>query len=419
MVFPTDRASASSQDTTLGQTKSKHSLGQLVFELVEQSAQFSAGDTGVTRYFLTRHHRHLLDWLQGLAHDWQFQCSVDEFGNARFTKPASKPNAGTVMLASHQDTVASASPFSSLVGVLLALVAFKDSSQLAVGIEIVALGDEQGVRFNTALNSSTALAGQFDIDTLRSIDDKGTRLSEALKTFGLNAQKIPQVALNRDKYLAFVEIGVDLNHTLNSLQLPLALVGSVTGIERFEVEVYCPQVAPQQDALSRASEIISWVNQLCNKTSQLEGVVGKLIVTPNAVNIPPNNVMLAVELRSPSQQVQAEAKTQLFGFLQSFGNVSYRCVYSQPGVDSDEKLSEVLAEAVSDAGLTPHVIFSNVAHACLQLAGVVPCATLLVRSYNTPRLQVSVKDMALALASLQNFGRLMAARQSQINKVIL
>ena len=434
MVFPNDRASASKhkkqnkaeqkgeQQPSHGQANENSidgasegavvGLGQTVLYLVEQAAQFSTVNDGVTRHYLTREHRYLLDWLQQLAYAWHYQFTVDDFGNARFVKAARKNSSANIIMATHQDTVAGASPFSSLVGVLLALVAFKEVDPINVGIEIIALADEQGARFNTAFSSSSVFAGRYNEAILKCVDKQGKSLDEALKAFGLNAKKIPQLALNPNKCVAFVEVTMDQNNTLGRLELPLALVGSVTGVERFEVEINCDHAGPQRDALSRAAQIINWVNKFCLKTNQLEGVVGKLTVAPNAVNIPPRRASLAIELRSPDAQVQNQAKQHLLQFLQSFSEVSCRCSYSHVGVDCDEKLLDTLGEGLAQSGLAPHIIFSNVANAVLELATVVPCATLMVRSKKAADVEACPEDLDVAILSMQHFYQLVDQRAS-------
>ena len=92
------------------------------------------------------------------------------------------------MLGSHIDTVRDAGRYDGNYGALAALAVVEPLAErgerLDHAIEIVAFGDEEGVRFRTTLTGSRALAGLYPEDALDQRDAGGVSMREALTAFG-------------------------------------------------------------------------------------------------------------------------------------------------------------------------------------------------------------------------------------------
>src|SRR5439155_26617999 len=103
-----------------------------------------------------------------------------------------------LMLGSHLDTVRDAGKYDGMLGVITAIELVASLNQrkkkLPSAIEVVGFGDEEGVRFGTTLLGSRAVAGTFDTSALQAKDGKGTTLEEAMRGFGLDPKRIPEVA---------------------------------------------------------------------------------------------------------------------------------------------------------------------------------------------------------------------------------
>ena len=74
-------------------------------------------------------------------------------------------------------------------------------------IEIVAFGDEEGVRFRTTLTGSRALAGTYPKAALDQKDAGGVAMRDALKAFGGDPERAH--AIRRDNVAAFVEAHIE------------------------------------------------------------------------------------------------------------------------------------------------------------------------------------------------------------------
>ena len=75
-------------------------------------------------------------------------------------------------------------PFGVVAGILAAEHFAKSGHKLPFGIDVLAFGDEEGVRFPATLASSSACAGKFDFSTLELVDADGITLAEAVTRYG-------------------------------------------------------------------------------------------------------------------------------------------------------------------------------------------------------------------------------------------
>ena len=92
------------------------------------------------------------------------------------------------MTGSHMDSVRNAGRYDGVFGILTAIACVRDlhrrGRRLPFDLEVVAFGDEEGVRFGVTLIGSKAMGGSFDSAWLDTKDAAGTTLRDALIAFG-------------------------------------------------------------------------------------------------------------------------------------------------------------------------------------------------------------------------------------------
>jgi len=383
-------------------------------EWLNHAATFSEGNVGVTRRFLTAEHRRLLVWLGELADAIGLEHRLDASGNYRMRKPAADPAAPTLLLGSHQDTVPEGGRYDGILGVLLPLAVAASLPDLHYHLEVVAFGDEEGTRFSSTLVGSSALAGCFDHEMLARTDDAGIAMADAMHEFGLQPQRIDDLALDPAALLGFVEVHIEQGPLLESRGLPVGVVSAITGIERHEVVVSgraghagTTPMDLRDDALVKAARVVTGVDELCRNTAGVVGVVGKLAVEPNAVNVIPGQVTLTVELRAPDESRRRDAWRTLADRLDAMSGITHTCVYEQAGIDCEPELTARLKRAIADEGLLPETLFSGAGHDGLAMAHVAPCAMLFVRCRDGlshhPDESITEEDCTVAMRVLQRF----------------
>ena len=144
------------------------------------------------------------------------------------------------MLGSHIDTVRDAGRYDGNYGALAALavveaLAARDE-RLDHAIEIVAFGDEEGVRFRTTLTGSRALAGALSGGRARSAGRERRLDARRAHSVRRRSRKARSV-FAREDVAAFVEAHIEQGPVLEAEGLPLGVVTAINGATRLEVGV--------------------------------------------------------------------------------------------------------------------------------------------------------------------------------------
>jgi allantoate deiminase len=370
-------------------------LGQLVYDRLEEAAQFSQSGPGVTRLFLSPEHKQVAT----LIRDWMTQAGlhteIDAAGNIIGRDAKAQQGTPTLIMGSHQDTVVSGGKYDGMLGVALPIAVIGDlynrNIDLPFGIEIVAFGDEEGTRFQSTLVGSRALAGTFDPKALDATDDHGISVRAALRDFGCDPDAIAPLKRARKNTLGFLEIHIEQGPVLESRDLPVGIVTALTGIERHRVLIKgkashagTTPMDKRQDALLAAADIIHKVNQVCRETEGMVGVVGKIEVSPNAVNVIPDTVDLTIELRAPERTVRLNGRGAILSSLGTIAQnrtvaITADKTYEAEGVPCANWMMNGLETAIGKQGLAPLRLFSGAGHDGLAMHDLCDIGMLFVR----------------------------------------
>jgi len=298
---------------------------------------------------------------------------------------------------------------------------YKQRLTMKPGVTLKSAGDDTTGKLGLKRAESTIIDGSGK-------DGKGPgiTMAEGFRGFGLDPARIGELALDPAQLLGFVEVHIEQGPQLEAHGLPVGTVSAITGIERHQVTVTgkaghagTTPMALRDDALVKAAQIVGWLDEACRESRELVGVVGKLTVEPNAVNVIPGRVQLTVELRSPQVSLRREAWRALEERLGALRGVSHEAVYAQAGIDCDAALSERLGRAIADVGVDSLSLFSGAGHDGLAMARVAPCAMLFVRCRDGlshhPDESVSAADCGVAMAVLERFISTLAGKSGTLD----
>src|SRR5579859_5704593 len=136
---------------------------KLVMERCDTLAQYSEEPDRLTRRFATPPMRQVnaevAIWMKSAG----MQVWQDKIGNLIGRYNADQPEARTLLLGSHLDTVRDAGRYDGPLGVMVALACVERLHQqhrrLPFAIEVLAFADEEGLRYHTAYLGSKVVAG--------------------------------------------------------------------------------------------------------------------------------------------------------------------------------------------------------------------------------------------------------------------
>jgi allantoate deiminase len=398
--------------TTSDQGAAARSMARL-----DQLATFSSEDGAITRLFLSPAHREAATLVAGWMQEGGMSASIDAVGNVVGRSPGTSPGAGTLILGSHIDTVRNAGRYDGCLGVVLAIEAVarlrEAGEQPPFAIEVIAFGDEEGVRFPEALAGSRAVAGCFDAAVLDVVDQQGVALRDALKTFGCDPAAIPALARSPAEVLGYLEVHIEQGPVLEAEDLPVGVVTAIAGASRIKIEVSgmaghagTVPMGLRRDAFAAMAEMATALEALALETPGLVATIGRVKVLPGAVNVIPGRADFTVDIRSPDDAVRKAAiarMEQRFSAIALRRGVALRLepFYAEAAAPCAEVFRTGLARAIRKRGLRALELPSGAGHDGLAMIGLCPIGMLFVRcaggiSHN-PAEAITAEDAAVAL----------------------
>lgn len=341
------------------------------------------------------------------------QVRVDAAGNLRGLYGSGE---AVLLMGSHIDTVPDAGAFDGVLGVAIALAALRSlpGKPLPFAVEVIAFSEEEGVRFGLPFIGSRALVGTLGQAELARKDAGGISVRGALHGFGVDPDCMVDAGLTPGTF-AFFEVHIEQGPVLESLGLPLGIVTDIIGQARYELTFQgCANHAGttpmhlRSDALGAAAAWVTAVEDLAQSSDGLVATVGRLEVSPGAVNVVPGRVVASLDVRHASSCVRDKAVAAMLAAARHEAakrgvQVAVCETSRQDAVAMDDSLCSALERAVAATGTKPFRMVSGAGHDAMMLAGEVPAAMLFVRTpggvSHHPDESVAVGDVQLAIGA--------------------
>lgn len=410
------------------------SLGREIMGWADDLAAVTETPGSLTRTFLTPQHRKAADLVIGWMKAAGMSARLDAIGNVVGRYEGDAPNRPALLLGSHLDTVRDAGRYDGMLGVLTAIACVgalhREGTRLPFAIEIFGFGDEEGVRFQSTLIGSRAVAGTFDPALLAKADAQGITLADALRHFGLDPARIPEAARRRDDALAYVELHIEQGPVLEAKGLPLGVVTSIAGVGRYTMEITgqaghagTVPMGLRRDALTAAAEAVVAIERCCAEhRGGVVGTVGQLVVSPGATNVIPGRVRFSLDIRAARDEDRREATDlvieRLHGICDRRGlRLDVTKTHENSATACAPWLMEEIGAAISAEGIAPLHLLSGAGHDAMALADLCDVGMLFVRcaggiSHN-PAEQITTEDADIGARALLRFIRHFTPRTGQ------
>ena len=392
--------------------------------MLEDIASCSGAGPGVTRLPFTPEHHAAAAKIKEWMKDTNLNIHIDAAGTiiGRREGPADSP---VLLFGSHQDSVRNGGKYDGIMGILLPILALRKigKMQLSYSVQVMAFADEEGVRFPTALIGPRALAGNFDPAVLDLMDQDGISIHDAMVDFGLSPNEISSLDLRNTKIMGYVETHIEQGPVLDNENVPLGIVTAISGIERYQIHLSgsaghagTVPMSGRRDTLTCAAELLLAAERIAGETTGLIATIGKLDVSPNAVNVIPGEISMILEVRSAEDKKREQGSKTIIDKMKEIAasrNIDMTCrkTYFQRATPCDEDLKILLKKAVSDANYHTIELPSGATHDASAIAELCPMAMLFVRCHqgisHTPEELAKEADMQAAVDSLVNLLKLL------------
>ena len=156
---------------------------------LDELARYSDDPDQLTRLYLSPAHKaaaaHVHAWMEEAG----LTTRIDAVGNVVGRYEGIDPNAPTLLIGSHIDTVRNAGKYDGALGVIVAIEAIAElqakQERMPFPIEVIAFGDEEGVRFPVTLTGSKAVSGTLAAAARRREMPKDSAFAKRLQRSGV------------------------------------------------------------------------------------------------------------------------------------------------------------------------------------------------------------------------------------------
>lgn len=217
---------------------------------------------------------------------------------------------GTVLVASHIDSVRCAGKYDGMLGVLCAIEALAQlKAELGLprrSVEAAGLLEEEGSRFPSGYLGNRALTGRLNPGDLEERDENGVSIAEAMEAAGYDPGRAAQA--QRDDLVRFIELHVEQGPCLEQMGIPVGIVTGIVGLAAGEVVFNGRQnhagttpMALRSDPMTAAAHFIAEMEARVKSAGNATFTVGRLQLLPGSGNVIPGQVRVTYDLRSADE----------------------------------------------------------------------------------------------------------------------
>ena len=355
----------------------------------------STGDGGVHRPALSSANLEARQWFLARAAEAGLETHVDSAGNHSAILRSLDPNARTLLLGSHTDSVPNGGRFDGALGIVAALEVLrilKESEiRLPVQLEAIDFTDEEGTL--VGFLGSAAVAGTLNVDSLKSPRGGRANLEAGMARAGLTDEGVLSATRDPHTLAGYLELHIEQGPRLSQSAVAIGVVSGIVGIASFRLRYHgkanhagtTPMTARADAALGPATLILTAREMVMRDFPNCVINVGQMNFKPGAFNIIPGLAELALEFRSPEPQQLADLERSLLGLADLIGRqyglkfemeAAGRC---QPAPMSDNAQAAIRAAADSLA-LTHTALYSGAGHDAQNLAAVTDSGMIFIPS---------------------------------------
>ena len=355
---------------------------------------------GTTRLSYTAEYLAAQAFLQREMLESGMLAEVDPIGNLIGTYVGREPELTAVMSGSHLDTVPAGGNFDGALGIVAALECVRSWQEEGYRPkrtgQVIATIEEECTAFGMACFGVRVRGGEFKKQKPEFIVHlTGGSLAECLQAAGLPHSALQDAAVGFQDLAAFVELHIEQGADLEERGLTCGAVTAIVGYDRLFLTLHgeanhagTTSMRRRRDALAAAAEVILGVKELAEADDRFVATVGQLNVAPNAVNIVPGKVQLAIETRAADDRVLAEVRAKIMSLLERTASKSGVVITKEndfhvAAVPLSESVRKVIEQSAAECGVSFQAMPSWAGHdAQIFAASGVPTGMIFVPSIN-------------------------------------
>jgi len=352
-------------------------------------------DGGVSRLALSNEDLQARAWLADRFEAAGIFVRDDDAGNLSGVLPSSKPDARTLMIGSHLDSVPNGGRYDSSVGVLAGLEVLRTISEANISLpfhlEAINFTDEEGCWHS--LFGSSALTGSLDNDYLNDREGDHGPFRAALFRAGIRPADVHRARRDPQTLAGYLEVHIEQGRRLDQGGYDIGVVTGIVGRTTHQLTFYgeaahsgTTMMEDRRDALHGAATFITEAFRLVN-TEFTDGVFncGSMQVEPGAFNVIPATARLTMECRHTDQDRMTAMESALIRLAQEIAvarrlTVNIKRDGYMPAMTLNPATIQAATTACDHLHLNHTQLISYAGHDAQMLGQVTPAGMIFIPS---------------------------------------
>lgn len=354
-------------------------------------------NAGMTRLSYSPEDIKTRNYIKAKMEEYGLRVWEDGLGNIFGKLAGTIPDAPSVLVGSHFDSVPNGGIFDGVAGVVAGLevaALFQEQNiKPAYPLEVIAMVEEEGTRFGSGLMGSRGIHGILDKEDFQKMRDKeGISVVEAMKQAGLDPSQ--PVHRHPKTMKAFLELHIEQGPVLEKEKISLGIVDKIVGMCQLEVTVKgkaghagTTPMDMRQDALVVAAKIVAQLPDLVkNEEKGTVITTGQLNVYPNGANVIPEKVVFTIDLRSGDEETMERVLETVEKFIQAEEKAGINIDIEQklwvPPKKLNEQIHHLLQKSAEKLGITYMTMPSGAGHDAMIFSDFTDTGLIFIPSKN-------------------------------------
>jgi len=321
---------------------------------------------------------------------------IDAAGNLIGRREGEDPQAGTIVIGSHSDSVPSGGRFDGMAGVIAGLAIARDlrdqGIMLGHALEIVDFLAEEPSEYGISCVGSRGITGMLSPADLRLHNKQDETLEAALSRMGGDPGRL---AIRTDIAAGF-ELHIEQGPVLEAKEINIGIVTSIVGITRIEIifqgtagHAGTTPMTLRRDPLIAAAGLIGWIRDKAEAFAargrgHFVATTGIVEVLPNASNVIPKTARIVVDARSEDRDLMEEfcraldAESLAFADAANVDRLNLTRLSDSMPAACDPALQELLGASADASGRSSMRMASGAGHDMAFISLVAPVAMVFI-----------------------------------------
>lgn len=370
--------------------------GERLRENFEELAEIGATiGGGVTRLALSNEDLEARAWFANRIEEAGLLVHDDEVGNLSGVLLAKRPDARTLLLGSHLDTVRNGGKYDGAIGVLAALEVLRTVNdagvELPFHLEAIDFTDEEGTW--QSFFGSLGLVGDLTDAAMNGASHDNSGFRAALFRAGIRPSEVYRARRSPETLLGYLELHIEQSERLERAGKQIGIVSGIVGRSAHNFIFYgeaahAATTMPEKrrDALQGAAIFITEMHKMVHDEYP-DGIVncGNVHVEPGTFSIVPEEASLRVECRHPDSETLAEIESRLIRLAQDCAklfrlSVNVKTVLRRPVAHMDADLRQIIEEVCRARKCSYMEVLGYAGHDAQILSRITPAAMIFLPS---------------------------------------